>query len=148
MSDKRKNPLALDSQLCFDLYSTSLAMTQVYKPLLEAINLTYTQYLIMIVLWEKNGQGLKEIANRLYQKPGAITPVVKRMEKEGLLHRIRNAEDERYMKITLTDKGTALKKEGKYINQCIFESCGMETQELNDISAKLKKLRETLHGTN
>lgn len=146
MSDNRKNPLALDSQICFDLYSTSLAMTQVYKPLLEAINLTYTQYLIMLILWEKNGLGLKEIADKLYQKPGAITPVVKRMEKEGLLRRVRSSEDERYMQITLTDKGESLKKKGLHINRCIFESCGMGTQKLSDISAKLKLLRSTLHS--
>lgn len=147
MASGQSSTLALDSQICFDLYSTSLAMTQVYKPLLEEINLTYTQYLIMLVLWQNDGLGLKEIADKLFQKPGALTPVVKRMESEGLLDRIRSKEDERYMQITLTEKGRNMKEQGLNINQCIFESCGMDSQELNDLSVKLKQLRATLKKT-
>lgn len=147
MASGQSSTLALDAQICFDLYSTSLAMTQVYKPLLEEINLTYTQYLIMLVLWQNDGLGLKEIADKLFQKPGALTPVVKRMESEGLLDRIRSKEDERYMQITLTEKGRNMKEQGLNINQCIFESCGMDSQELNDLSVKLKQLRATLKKT-
>ena len=74
--------LLLDNQLCFSLYSTSLAMTQLYKPLLEPIGITYPQYLILLILWETDGLSLKSVADRLGQKSGALTPVIKRMEEE------------------------------------------------------------------
>lgn len=140
------DPLALESQLCFDLYSTSLAMTQVYKPMLEPLGLTYTQYLVLLVLWKQNGMGLKEVADKLLQKPGALTPVIKRMEKDGLLHRIRSKEDERFMEITLTDKGLKLRKEASKINKCIFESCSMPLGDLEELSDTLKGLRSNLRG--
>jgi DNA-binding MarR family transcriptional regulator len=141
---KKKDILALDSQICFDLYSTSLAMTQVYKPLLKRVNLTYTQYLVLLVLWQDDGVGLKEIAKRLFQKPGALTPVIKRLEKEGILTRERSTLDERNMLITLTPKGAAMRDNGMAINECIFQSCGMDTEEIIFLSEKLKQLRYTL----
>lgn len=143
---ERKDPLALEAQLCFALYSASLAMTQVYKPLLEPLGLTYTQYLVLLVLWKKNGIGLKEVADQLQQKPGALTPVIKRMEKEGFVRRIRSKEDERYMEITLTELGLRLKKDAKKINQCIFESCGMKENDLETMREELKALREKLRN--
>lgn len=148
MPNQTVNPLSLDAQVCFDLYSTSLAMTQLYKPLLESINLTYTQYLVMLILWQNNGLGLKDIAEKLFQKPGALTPVIKRMEKEGLLDRTRSKEDERNMEITLTPKGKRLKSDGLSINRCIVEQCGMDSHELLELSAKLKQLRSKLHKAN
>ncbi|OZG71749.1 MarR family transcriptional regulator [Hahella sp. CCB-MM4] len=143
---KPSNQLSIDSQLCFSLYSTSLAMTQVYKPLLEPMGLTYPQYLVMLILWENDGLGLKQVADKLGQKPGALTPVIKRMEADGFLHRVRNKGDERSISITLTEHGRKLQKDAKRINQCIFESCGLKLSELEELREKLGGLRQKLRG--
>ena len=107
-----KDIMPLDRQLCFSLYSASLAMTQLYKPLLEPLGLTYPQYLIMLILWEHDGVSLKDIGAKLGQKSGALTPVLKRLEQDGRVERIRDEKDERALNIRLTEKGKALRTEG------------------------------------
>ena len=94
--------LLLENQFCFAVYSTSLAITQLYKPLLDSIGLTYTQYLVMLVLWEQDGLSLKTLASKLGQQSGALTPVIKRLETDGLLKRIREPLDERTLSMQLT----------------------------------------------
>ena len=138
--------LLLDNQLCFALYSTSLSMTQLYKPLLEAVGLTYTQYLIMLILWEQDNLSLKEIAQKLSQQPGALTPVVKRLEADGLIQRQRSAEDERQLNIALTAKGHNLQTDAKDINQCMANQCGLPEQEIIDLKEKLNLLRKNLQN--
>src|SRR5436190_16074857 len=97
--------LHLDNQLCFSLYSASLAMTKLYKPLLDEIGLTYPQYLAMLVLWERDGLMVSELGERLYLDSGTLTPLLKRLEAAGLIARIRAVEDERRVHITLTAAG-------------------------------------------
>ncbi|WNJ97841.1 MarR family transcriptional regulator [Vibrio ruber] len=138
------NALLLDNQLCFALYSTSLAMTQMYKPLLEPLGLTYPQYLVLLILWEQDGIGLKDIGERLGQKSGALTPVIKRMEQEGLIDRTRQLHDERSLNVRLTPKGRQLKSEAMKINQCLLEACGIPTRELIDMRDKITTLRDNL----
>ncbi|SJN58961.1 Organic hydroperoxide resistance transcriptional regulator [Vibrio ruber DSM 16370] len=138
------NALLLDNQLCFALYSTSLAMTQMYKPLLEPLGLTYPQYLVLLILWEQDGIGLKDIGERLGQKSGALTPVIKRMEQEGLIDRTRQLHDERSLNVRLTPKGRQLKSEAMKINQCLLEACGIPTRELIDMRDKITTLRNNL----
>ena len=133
--------MLLDKQLCFSLYSASLAVTQGYKPLLEPLGLTYPQYLVMLVLWETDGLGLKEVADRLGQKPGALTPVIKRMELDGLLTRVRSVQDERYIQIGLTEKGKSLQQRAREVNECIFECSGLSSDELIELRDKLNKLK-------
>ena len=99
--------LQLDNQLCFALYSASLAMTKSYKPLLDALDLTYPQYLVMLILWQQDGIALKDIAQKLFTESGALTPVLKRMQEMGLLLRARSPHSERTLEIRLTDKGSA-----------------------------------------
>lgn len=135
------NSLLLDKQLCFALYSASLAVTQGYKPLLEPLGLTYPQYLVMLVLWETDGLGLKEVADRLGQKPGALTPVIKRMELDGLLTRVRSAQDERYIHIGLTEKGKSLQQSAREVNECIFECSGLSNDEVVELRDKLNSLK-------
>lgn len=142
MSDN--NALLLDNQLCFALYSTSLAMTQMYKPLLEPLGLTYPQYLVLLILWEQDGIGLKDIGERLGQKSGALTPVIKRMEQEGLVNRTRQLHDERSLSVRLTPKGQQLKAEAVKINQCLIEACGIPSQELIEMKDKIMTLRKNL----
>lgn len=101
--------LLLDNQLCFALHSTSLLMTKVYKPLLQALGLTYPQYLAMMVLWEQDGLTVGEISNRLLTDPGSLTPLLKRLEAEGLLSRTRSRADERVVVVELTEAGRALR---------------------------------------
>ena len=144
MTQTSNNPLALDNQLCFALYSTSLAMTQMYKSLLEPLGLTYPQYTIMLILWEQDGVPLKHIATRLGQKSGALTPVIKRMESEGLIRRNRGIEDDRALSIELTDAGRALQQQGAAVNQCIIDACGLPVHELTDLRDRLLLLKEQL----
>lgn len=138
------DPLLLDNQLCFSLYSTSLAMTQLYKPLLEPLGLTYPQYLILLILWEKDGVALKDIGERLGQKSGALTPVLKRLEQEGHISRGRSSEDERALAVYLTAQGRALKQQAAAVNQCLLASCQVDIQQLQELKQQLDQLRQRL----
>ncbi|RBO80252.1 MarR family winged helix-turn-helix transcriptional regulator [Marinomonas aquiplantarum] len=141
---KPNDPLLLDNQLCFALYSTSLAMTQFYKEPLAKIGLTYPQYTIMLILWEQDGVSLKHIAQALGQKSGALTPVIKRMEGDGLVQRLRGVEDDRSLSIALTEKGRALREQGLEVNRCVAEACGIEMQEVIALRDQLNRLKAKL----
>src|SRR6188768_3304422 len=101
--------LQLDNQLCFALYSASLAMTKLYKPLLEELGLTYPQYLAMLVLWERDDLMVSELGERLYLDSGTLTPLLKRLEAAGLIARTRAVQEERRVHISLTAAGRKLK---------------------------------------
>ena len=139
-----KDPLLLDQQLCFSLYSASLAMTQLYKPLLESMGLTFPQYLIMLVLWEHDGLTLKELSNRLRQDSGALTPVVKRLEAAGLVTRRRSAEDERNLSIELTPAGCSLRDQANGVNSRVRQVCALGDAGLDDLRETLVMLRNRL----
>lgn len=139
-----KDPLLLDQQLCFSLYSASLAMTQLYKPLLESMGLTFPQYLIMLVLWEHDGLTLKELSNRLRQDSGALTPVVKRLEAAGLVTRRRSAEDERNLSIELTQAGRSLRDQANGVNSRVRQVCALGDAGLDDLRETLVMLRNRL----
>jgi DNA-binding MarR family transcriptional regulator len=139
--------LLLDNQLCFALYSTSLMMTKVYKPLLQALNLTYPQYLAMLVLWERDGLTVGEVSTRLLTDPGSLTPLLKRLEAEGLISRKRSKEDERVVLLTLTEQGKALHTKAQSIPQCILAASGISVQQLQALQKDLLGLRGNLHGS-
>lgn len=144
-----KNPdpcesLLLDNQLCFALHSTSLLMTKVYKPLLQAIGLTYPQYLAMMVLWEEDELTVSEISSRLLTDPGSMTPLLKRLEAEGLLSRTRSREDERVVVVKLTDAGRALQEKAKDVPHCILGASGMALEQLRKLQGDLIALRANL----
>lgn len=143
MDDQR---LHLDNQLCFALYSTSLAMTQLYKGLLAPLGLTYPQFTIMLILWERDGVSLKYIAERLGQKSGALTPVIKRMASDDLILRIRGKSDDRMLSIELSDLGKNLKKQGLEVNQCIAAQCGLSQTEMVSLQQQLVSLRTKLQN--
>ncbi|MCY1336479.1 Organic hydroperoxide resistance transcriptional regulator [compost metagenome] len=136
--------LRLDNQLCFALYSTSLAMTKVYKPLLQALNLTYPQYLAMLVLWEGDGITVGELSQRLLTDPGSVTPLLKRLEVEGLLSRTRSSADERVVELRLTAKGRALQQQAEAIPGCILKATGDSLEELQALKTELVELRSRL----
>ena len=143
MTSNRDNcdDLLLDNQVCFALHSTSLLMTKVYKPLLQALNLTYPQYLAMMVLWEKDGLTVGEISTRLLTDPGSLTPLLKRLESEGMLSRTRSKEDERVVIVELTEQGRALRDQARGIPQCILAASGDSLERLRALQAELVALR-------
>ena len=147
-----KNPdpcesLMLDNQLCFALHSTSLLMTKVYKPLLQALGLTYPQYLAMMVLWEEDGLTVGEISSRLLTDPGSLTPLLKRLEAEGLLSRTRSREDERVVVVELTAAGRALQDRAMGIPHCILGASGLELDQLRKLQGDLIALRANLQAS-
>lgn len=137
-------PPRLDQHLCFMLYSTSLKMTQLYKPLLSALNLTYPQYLVMVVLWEQEGLGIKDVAERLQQDSGSITPLVKRLEAEGYLLRNRDPRDERNRVLTLTQKGKDLREAGLRVSHAIADTCALSHDDVGQLMSGLGKLNGNL----
>ncbi|QHD06063.1 MarR family winged helix-turn-helix transcriptional regulator [Pseudomonas sp. R76] len=146
-----KNPdpcesLMLDNQLCFALHSTSLLMTKVYKPLLQALGLTYPQYLAMMVLWEEDGLTVGEISSRLLTDPGSLTPLLKRLEAEGLLSRTRSREDERVVVVALTQAGRALQEKAMGIPQCILGASELQLEQLRKLQGDLIALRGNLQN--
>jgi DNA-binding MarR family transcriptional regulator len=136
--------LLLDNQLCFALYSTSLMMTKAYKPLLNALNLTYPQYLAMLVLWEEDGITVSHISKRLLTDPGSLTPLLKRLESDDLLNRRRRKDDERVVELHLTEKGRALQDKAKDIPGCIVDVSGQSVDDLIELKQQLIKLRSNL----
>lgn len=136
--------LALDKQLCFALYSASLAMTKTYKPLLEKLHLTYPQYLVMLVLWEGDDLLVKEIGERLFLDSGTLTPLLKRLQASALIARIRDQADERQVRITLTAAGRALKKKAQEIPLQVLCASGQAPAALQDLRAQLTQIRDQL----
>jgi DNA-binding MarR family transcriptional regulator len=138
--------LLLDNQLCFAMYSTSLAMTKLYKPLLEELGLTYPQYLVMLVLWERDGLMVSELGERLYLDSGTLTPLLKRMETAGLVARIRAVDDERRVHISLTAAGRKLKTKAAKIPGCVMSATQCSIPELISLTQQMQSLRERLMG--
>jgi len=136
--------LQLDNQLCFALYSTSLAMTKVYKPLLDELGLTYPQYLAMLVLWERDGLMVSELGERLYLDSGTLTPLLKRLEVSGYISRVRDAKDERRVNITLTSSGRKLKTRATKIPGCILSASQCALPELVALTKQVQGLRQRL----
>ena len=144
MPSKIDPMLQLDNQLCFALYSTSLAMTKLYKPLLDELGLTYPQYLAMLVLWEKDGLMVSELGERLYLDSGTLTPLLKRLEASGLVSRLRDVADERRVHITLTPAGRKLKALAAKIPGCILTASQCSMPELVALTQQVQALRERL----
>ena len=113
--DPRDEALRLDHQLCFPLYACARKVTQAYTPFLKPLGLTYTQYLVMLVLWESDGLRVTELCERLYLDTGTLTPVLKKMEQAGLLDRRRSVQDERQVEVFLTQAGQDLKEQARNI---------------------------------
>jgi DNA-binding MarR family transcriptional regulator len=136
--------LLLNNQLCFALYSTSLAMTKLYKPLLDELGLTYPQYLVMLVLWERDGLMVSELGERLALDSGTLTPLLKRLEAAELVTRVRDLEDERRVRITLTTAGRKLKARARKIPGCILAASQCSLPELAALTQQVQTLRQRL----
>jgi len=138
--------LLLDNQLCFALYSASLAVTRLYKPLLGELGLTYPQYLAMLVLWESDGLGVSELGARLALDSGTLTPLLKRLEGAGLVARLRDAHDERRVQVTLTAAGRKLRQRAQKVPGCLLDAMGCSPAELVQLTAQIRALRDRLPG--
>ncbi|HTN64676.1 MAG TPA: MarR family transcriptional regulator [Burkholderiaceae bacterium] len=136
--------LALDNQLCFALYSASLAMTKTYKPLLDKLGLTYPQYLVMLVLWERDDMLVKEIGERLFLDSGTLTPLLKRLQGAALIVRTRDQADERQVRITLSAKGKALRQQARDIPLQVLCASGQSPAALRDLRRQLSRVRNQL----
>jgi DNA-binding MarR family transcriptional regulator len=136
--------LLLDHQLCFALYAASLAMTKLYKPLLDPLGLTYPQYLVMLVLWQGDGLTVSMLGERLALDSGTLTPLLKRLESAGQVQRLRDSADERRVLLQLTPAGRALKSRALSVPQTIAAASGCELGELASLTARLQALRRQL----
>ena len=138
--------LQLDNQLCFALYSTSLAMTRLYKPLLSKLGITYPQYLALLVLWEEDGLSVSELGKRLFLDSGTLTPLLKRLESSHLVTRLRAVDDERRVNISLTPAGRALRAQAAHIPGCILSATQCSVPELVSLTQQIQALRQRLAG--
>lgn len=139
------SPLHLDNQLCFALYSANLALHKLYRQLLAPLNLTYPQYLVMLVLWERDDLTVSGIGERLFLDSATLTPLLKRLESAGLLIRQRSRDDERQVAVTLTDAGRALQQQAMSIPESVRCAAACETDTLIALKHELETLREQLH---
>jgi MarR family transcriptional regulator, organic hydroperoxide resistance regulator len=140
-------PLRLDNQICFAVYSTAHAFNRVYKPLLDRLSLTYPQYLVMLVLWERDGVPVKDVGERLHLDSGTLTPLLKRLEAAGLIKRARNSEDERQVLIALTPQGQALREKARAVPQSILAASACSISELSAMKNEIVALRDRLNAT-
>jgi DNA-binding MarR family transcriptional regulator len=140
------SPLQLGNQLCFAIYSTAHAFNRVYKPLLDRLGLTYPQYLVMLVLWERDGVPVKDIGERLFLDSGTLTPLLKRLEAAHLLKRTRSAEDERQVLISLTSQGQTLREKARAVPQAILAASACSVGELSAMKNELIALRDRLNA--
>lgn len=138
---------ALDDQLCFALYSTSLAMMRVYRGLLPKLGLTYPQYLVMMVLWEQDQLTVSDIGERLFLDSATLTPLLKRMEAQGLVQRARARSDERQVIITLTEQGNALRKQAAEVMPAILCATQCSVDEVTKLRDQLVDLRKQLNNS-
>ena len=138
-------PLRLDNQICFAVYSAAHAFNRVYKPLLDKLGLTYPQYLVMLVLWERDGLPVKDIGERLFLDSGTLTPLLKRLEAAEFIKRTRNAKDERQVIIALTARGEALKEKARAVPQSILAASDCSIGELVGMKNEIVALRDRLN---
>ena len=138
--------LRLDNQICFAVYSAAHAFNRVYKPLLDRLGLTYPQYLVMLVLWERDGVPVKEIGERLFLDSGTLTPLLKRLEQAGQIKRTRSTEDERQVLIGLTAQGHALKDKARAVPPSILAASECSVPELLAIKNEIVALRDRLNA--
>jgi DNA-binding MarR family transcriptional regulator len=146
-AEERRKVLHLDQQLCFALHSAARAYDAVYRRVLADTGLTYPQYLVMLVLWEHGEMSVKRLSERLRLDPGTVSPLLKRMERAGLVRRARSANDERSVTILLTAEGKALRRRVVGVPLETLEATGLDREGLIDLRARLKQLTAALEDS-
>ena len=139
--------LSLDRHLCFALYSASRAMTAAYRPILTELNLTYPQYLVLLALWEEGRATVGRLGERLQLDSGTLSPLLKRLEANGLIRRERSTTDERLVEITLTPAGRRLERKAQCIPEQLFSSTGMTEREAADLRDAVRHLTDALNAS-
>lgn len=138
--------LKLENQLCFALYEASRATIDIYRPLLEGLGITYPQYLVLLILWERGMSSIKEIGTLLHLDSGTLSPLLKRLEASGLILRRRRAADERVVDILLTDKGLALQQRACSLPEKFYGELDLSFDDYLILLTRLKKLTAQLHS--
>jgi len=136
--------LRLDRQVCFPLYAASNLITRLYRPLLEALGLTYPQYLVMMVLWERSPSTVGEVGRQLHLDSGTLTPLLKRMEAAGLIARHRDPSDERRVQVTLTGQGEALQAQARSVPMALAARLSMPAQDLEALRTAVTGLVDAM----
>jgi len=136
--------LKLDNQLCFAVYSASLTMTRLYKPVLDKLQLTYPQYLVMLALWEQDGLMVSELGERLSLDSGTLTPLLKRLEANGFVSRLRDVADERRVHISLTAAGRKLRNRAAGVPGCLMAAAQCSVSELIALTQQIQTLRDRI----
>ncbi len=144
MSNSSPPELLLENQICFAVYSAAHAFAQAYKSHLDPMGLTYPQYLVMLLLWEQDGRSVNELGQPLHLDSGTLTPLLKRMEKAGLVTRQRDTKDERIMRIHLTDHGRSLRERARAIPSAMLCASGLELDGLMALRDEVKALGQNL----
>lgn len=140
------NVLKLENQLCFPLYAASREVVKLYTPFLREIGLTYTQYITMMVMWERKQVGVKELGEALYLNSGTLTPLLKKLEKQGLVSRSRSTEDERNLIVTITNAGEALREQASEIPMKMGQCLDLNAEEAATLYSLLYKLLGQMKG--
>jgi DNA-binding MarR family transcriptional regulator len=143
-SHANKDAASLGDFMCFAVYSTNLAYSRVYKPVLEKLGLTYPQYLTIICLWEEDNQTVKGLSEKLFLEPSTMTPMLKRLEAMGLLRRERDSEDERSVRVTLTDTGRQVREKAFAYREITAKASGLSPEEFRVLQKAIVKLRTNL----
>lgn len=138
--------LHLDNQLCFALYAASRAMTSAYAPLLDELGLTYPQYLVMLVLWERDGERVSQIGERLHLDSATLTPLLKRLEARKLIARKRSTADERVVEVYLTTAGKRLERKASEVPACMLQKVQLSVAELAKLRTQVQALTERLRA--
>lgn len=140
MNDPNYEGLKLKNQLCFPLYAASREVIKQYRPYLDALNLTYTQYIAMMVLWEEKKISVKELGKKLFLDSGTLTPVLKSLEAKGFLCRTRSVEDERVLMVEVTSEGEKLREQAKSVPESIAGCVKLEADEAMKLYELLYKI--------
>jgi MarR family transcriptional regulator, organic hydroperoxide resistance regulator len=140
--------LSLDRHLCFALYSASRAMTAAYRPVLDELNLTYPQYLVLLVLWEEGRATVGRLGERLQLDSGTLSPLLKRLEANGFVRRERSSTDERLVDVTLTAAGRRLERRAQCMPERLFSSTGMTEKDAANLRDAVRQLTDALNASN
>ena len=141
---KPDQPLRLGEFLCFAIYSAHHAFNRVYKPLLDRLGLTYPQYLVMVALWERDDQTVGGLGEKMLLESSTLTPLLKRLEAMGLVHRMRDPKDERQVRLSLTKDGLKLREQALDIPPCILDASGLTAEDLQRLQLEITALRNRL----
>ncbi len=146
LNSAKAEAIKLDRQLCFALYEASRATIDIYRPLLDELGITYPQYLVLLILWERGPCSVKEIGGLLHLDSGTLSPLLKRLEAAGLIKRQRRANDERVVDISLSDKGQALKARAASIPEKFYCELDLSFDDYISLLTRLKSLTQQLHA--